>query len=410
MNNLEQRKKPKILLCWGYHRKGWVHPFNVLHEDFDFHYLFYLSKPENEVNFSKSNNLLYWKDFSSAQEIIEKIQPDKILMMGTEGIHTTALNIVAKKKNIETFILQHGRFATYDEHVNLSRIEMEERRKTGQFDETIDNDDRLFLLKFFLRSVTFVAPLAIAYMFKLQYLKRSHLVMEACRKAPSEFRVPSKYIVITKAGASFYVERDGIDEDKMIEIGSPEMDDFFNFYSNNENKEKNYYLLIDQPWAEIKEFGSPGMGITKEQTNEFYGKLAEFAESKSTPLKIKLHPYSYESDFLLQHPNIEYIRDTDVVKLIMESKGIFGFDSTLTFPAVHSKKCCLFKILPNESYQDEIAELKLAQVLDYHSFKTEDIDLDNIQRSQKNIEIFSKNQLYKPDGKATARLKELLSQ
>ena len=399
--------KPTILLCWGYHRKGWLHAFKRLNDDFDFHYIFHITKPQNEVNHSGTENLLYWQDYSSAQELLEKVRPEKIVMMGTQAINTTALNIVARKKGIETIVLQHGMFHTYADYLNLAREEIKQRARSKQYETSDAEVDRVFLLKFFLRSIATTAPTAIFYMFKLQYFKRKMLEIEAFKAVRSKFRIPSKYVVFTKHNASIYLERDGASESDLIEIGNPEMDAYFNYEAISKSSE-DYFLLIDQPWAEVKDYGSPGFGISKEQTNYFYHKLAKYAESKSAKLKIKLHPYSYKSDFHIKHPNIEYIKDTDIVELIMESSGVFGFNSTLTLPGIYYKNCCLFKIWEDSSFQNTIKDLRLAQVLDYHSFETKDIDLESIIKTDGNIQTFVKKYFYKTDGKAVEGLKALL--
>lgn len=403
-------KKRKILLCWGYHRQGWLHAFKALQDDFEFYYLFYLSKPENEINHSGTESILYWTDFSSAQDIINQIKPHKIVFMGIDSINTIALNIIAKKRGIETLVLQHGMFHTYSDYLNLALEEMKERNRTKQFSRSSVKVDRVFLLRFFLRSVAFADPRAIFFMIKLQYLKRKYVEVEALRHAPSKFRMPSTFVVFTRGNASIYCERDGAEADELIEIGNPEMDAYFAYASKTEQNEGDYYLLVDQPWTEVKEYSSPGFGISKEQTNNFYQKLANYAEKKSAKLKIKLHPYSYDSDFLSSHPNIEYVKDADMVELIMQSKGVFGFNSTLTLPAIYFNRCCLFKIWEASSYQDEIKKLGLAQVLDYHSFTEEDINFAAAQRELDRMNSFVKKYFYRADSNAIQRLKEILQQ
>ncbi len=395
-------------MCWGYHRKGWLHAFNALQNDFEFYYLFYLSKPENELNYSGTSNILYWTDFSSAQDIINKIKPDKIVFMSVEGSNTTALNIVAKKNNIETLVVQHGMFHRYSDYLNWAKVEAEERTRTGQFSQSALEVDRFFLLRFFLRSVLLIKPLAVIYIFRLQALKQKYLEIEALKKLPSEYRMASKYVVFTKDNASIYGEKDKVESDKLIEIGNPEMDAFFNYKQKSLTKNSNYYLLVDEPWSEVKDYSSPGFGISREQTNNFYIKLADFSERQSAKLKIKLHPYSYEDDFLPSHRNIEYVRDTNVVELILQSIGVFGFSSTLMLPAIYFKKCCLFKLWETSSFQDEINELGLAQLLDYHSFNVEDIDFESVEKTDVNLQDFVKKYFYKTDGKAIERLKFIL--
>lgn len=245
-------------------------------------------------------------------------------------------------------------------------------------------------------------------MAKFQYLKRRYLEIEAIKNARSKFRTASKYVVFTKDNASIYCERDGIEKDRLIEIGNPEMDAYFNYKPRTGSKEGDYYLLIDEPWSEVKDYASPGFGISKDQTNEFHRKLADFAAKKSAKLKIKLHPYSYDSDFLLPHPNIEYLRDADTVELILNSKGVFGFNSTLTLPAIYFNRCCLFKIWDQASYQDDINRLGMAQVLDYHSFSEKDIDFNSYEKDNESVKRFVERYFYKADGNTSRRLKEVL--
>lgn len=401
--------KPIILLVWGYHRKGWLHAFNQLNNDYNFHYIFHLSKPDNEVNHSKSDNIHYWSDFQSAQDIIKKISPSKVVFMGINSPNTIALNLVAKRKKIETIILQHGMFHKYADYLRLAKEEMAARIKTNNFERSKIKVDRFFLLIFLLRSVALITPMVLLYVFKLTYLKRKYLEVEALKKAPSKFRRPNKYIVFTKDNASIYMERDKVAQEQLTEIGNPEMDMYFNSELTKKYSESNYYLLIDQPWSEVKEYSSPGFGVSKEQTNAFYTKLADYASSQSAKLKVKLHPYSYESTFLIPHPNIEYLKDVDMVELVLNSKGVFGFSSTLTLPAIYFGKCCLFKIWEQSSYQNEIEELKVAQVLDYHTFTIENINFKSIEKETKYLELFVKKYLYKVDSGAIDRLKQILS-
>lgn len=403
------KQKPKILLCWGYHRKGWVSSFNKLSEKFDFTYLFFISKPEDEMNFAVNSDVIYWSDFKNAQHILNRIKPEKIVFMGIEGSNTTALNIIAKKKGIETFYLQHGMFHRFSDYVKWEQVETEERQKTGQFNRSAEEVDRFFLLSFFIRSVIFAKPSTLPYIFRLQYLKRKYYEITALQKLRSEHRIPSKYIVFTKDNASIFCERDGANSENFIEIGNPEKDDFFQNDFQVEKTSENYYLLIDEPWSEIKDYASPGFGISKEQTNNFYKTLSEFAKKKGAKLKIKLHPYSYKSDFFISDPNIEYIRDTDTKSLILNSKAVFGFSSTLLLPAIFFKKCCLFNFWEDMSFQRDLKELEIVQVLEYHQFTIDDIDFDGIEKTEEKVRRFVEKFLYKTDGNSVKRLEQVLS-
>lgn len=403
-----KKPKPKILLCWGYHRKGWVKVFNSLSDHFDFSYIFYISKPNDEINFAEKSSIYYWKDFANAQDIINKINPGKIVFMGIEGSNTIALNITAKNLGIETLYLQHGMFHKFSDYVKWAEVEDAERNEKKEFNESAQEVDRYFLLLFFLRTVLFVKPLALIYIFRLQNLKRKFPEILALKKLPSKYRKASKYVVFTKDNASIFYERDSVDENDVIEIGNFEMDSFFKGEKQDLNPFEKYFLLIDEPWSEVKEYASPGFGISKDQTNDFYKKLSEFAKRNSAKLKIKLHPYSYASDFFVSDPNIEYLKETDIVDLILKSEAVFGFSSTLMLPAIYYKKCCLFNLWQEMSFQQDMKDLDIVQVLDYRNFTIDDIDFEKVNKSNQNLELFVKKYLFKTDGKAAERLKEIL--
>ena len=105
-------KKPVILLCWGYHRKGWVEPFEKLSNRFTFVYLFHIVKPENEVNYS-SSPAIYWGDFTSPYDILNFVKPEKVVFMGVISGYAIGLNIACKNSGIPTYYLKHGLYQQY---------------------------------------------------------------------------------------------------------------------------------------------------------------------------------------------------------------------------------------------------------------------------------------------------------
>ncbi len=397
--------KKRILLCWGYHRKGWLYTFNQLSDEFEFHYIFHISRPKEEINFANNSKVHYWVTFRSAKDLISRVRPEKIVFMGLEGINTIALNVEAKKCGIETLVIQHGMYHTYEDYLQLAKEEQKARKKSSN--KNLPDVNRSFLLNFFLRSA-WNKPSLLYYMARLQYYKSKMLEIEALKKAQSRLRRADKYVVFTHDNASIYYERDGVTYNKMIEVGNPEMDKYFEYEPETVTKYNPYYLLIDQPWSEVREFNSPGFGVTPEQTINFHKKLALYAKRDDCRLLIKLHPYSFASDIFKSHDNIEYLRDVDVTTHIFEAKGVFGFSSTLVLPSIYFNKCCLFKIWDQSSFQNEIEKLQVATVLNFNKFDIDEIEF--IEPSDDKLKTFVSKYLYKADGKAISRIRELLHQ
>ncbi len=399
-----KRLKPKILLCWGYNRKGWVEVFEQLKDQFEFVYLFHIEKQQDKVKFTDCE-VIYWSSYKSAYQLLKIIKPHKIVFMSIDGVNSLTLNVVAKKKGIPTIVMQHGLFHSLEFYVKLQKEEQKNRLESNANAVQLSSENTNFLLLFFLRSLRVSDVGFLFFLIKWQLKKRKMVEQLALKQSQSSYRLADDYIVYTKYNASIYRERDGVDEERLIPVGNPEITKFLSFKEANDALNSNYFLLIDQPFAEVKDFGSNGFGINKTQVNEFYLKLNQFALKHNARLKIKLHPYSYESDFFVLHENIDYIRDAEIVPLLMRSTIVFGFFSSLILPALYFKKCCIFQIWEESDFQKSVAELDLAVVFNYFNFTAQ--DLQSVIKWDKNIEKLNKlvdRYFLKMDGKTLERI------
>ena len=91
------------ILCWGYYRRGWVAPFEQLDREFDCQYLFHLSKKEEERSHT-TRPRHYWNDFQTAQEVLHVVKPDSLVFTSLSGLRPIALNMVARRRGITTFV------------------------------------------------------------------------------------------------------------------------------------------------------------------------------------------------------------------------------------------------------------------------------------------------------------------
>ena len=403
-----ETQKKKILLFWGYNRKAWVNYFDPFKDQFDFVYLFHLDKAEEKDNFTDLP-VVYWKDYTSAQEIIRAHNPDKIIFMGVTGVHTIALNRVAQKKGIPTAVLQHGMFHSLEKYLQLQDAQDKRRAEEPSAKTSSQNEDRNFLLKFYFNSLGWFNLNAWFFILKMQLLKRRMNEILALSKLQSKFRMATEYWVFTIKNAEIYQSRDGVPTDKMRAFGNPEIDDFVKHSETSERAEEAYYLLVDQSFAEIKAFNSPGYGPSKEAVLNFYSKLADFAKQDGRKLKVKLHPYSYESDFFeVLKDNIEFVRDAKVLSLVMNSDAVFGFFSSLMAPAIYYKPCVLFRMFDHSDFINRVENLGLAQVLEFDKFKIEQIELPSLKPAD-GLAKFAEEYIMHTDGKNKDRLRELLA-
>jgi hypothetical protein len=234
---------------------------------------------------------------------------------------------------------------------------------------------------------------------------------EALLKIAGKRRWADQYLSFSRFNAELYMERDKVPLDRIVEVGMPSMDIYFQQASLFQTRvEDPYLLLVDQPLAENKIFEQMGFGVTKEQMNAFYLKLNEYALQVNCKLYIKLHPFCYEDTFRVEHPNIVYLKDTDNQRIIFEAKAIFGMYSTMMVPAVYFKNCCVFKIWEKGNFENSVGDLEVAQVLDFHSFLPADIDVLNFKKSQEGLQGFVEQYLYRADDQSAERIRAILNQ
>lgn len=397
--------KKKILLCWGYNRKGWIAPFEMLKNEFEFIYLYYTGVEEEEQSYTDCTKL-YWNNFTSGFDILDRIRPALVLFMSIQAGYTIALNIACKKRKVPTYIFQHGLFRTYKEYRAIEQLDKQERAKTPgrKQSKNLKRSAKLkstlpFLLKSLSSQNFFFLPFIIFFLWliseKGMYYTLYHM--------PLRFRLPDKYICYTPQNATIYTELDRVGEDKFLYTGVPELDPFFN--EAVVCSKADYYLLIDQAFAENRYYN---FGVTREQMNACYAKLNTFCKTHGSKLVVKLHPESYKSDWLLQDANIEYVQDVDVVRLVKNARGVLGTTSTLMLPAIYFKQCYL--LLIHDSYfQQAMLMSGLAKGADFFTFSPAEINFNYTPRDEMKSQ-FVHDYLYKADGRSVERLKSILTE
>lgn len=394
-------KKPIILLCWGYHRIGWNEPFLKLKNQFQFHYLFFTNKEEDEVsNFDLPVH--YWNDFNNAQEILELIKPEKIIFMSIDSGLTIALNITARSNNFKTYIMQHGLYRNYEFYLKL------QNQGKADISKAINEiRGRNNTLRFILKSIRIKTLIPFLRLFYFLFITRKKGFIIALHEAIFKMMKPNKYLGFTMYNMRIHFEREKISKNEVEIIGNPYFDDILQFNPEKNVTAERYYLLIDQPLAE-NSFGFMfNTGISKVQVNEFYSKLNEFALKNNAKLYIKLHPGSYKSTFMLQHENIIYFKDADNVQLIHNSLGCFGCSSTLMIPVLYIKPTVLFTY-NNIDDVENMAQFGLAKVLDLVTFEVSDIEFIDKSNDPVKRQEFIDKFLYNPEINATDNLKKVL--
>lgn len=368
--------KKHYLLVWPTVRKDWIQVFEELKDEFLFTFL--PSTFPKEPNHASSYNCIYWSGFDSAQEILSKIQPDGIIFMSIESGLSMTLNHVAKKQGVKTIILQHGIFTNYKDYRNREKLW---RKKSLAADFRQEQSARSFsTLSFIRKSLRGPDILELAKIGIYTRFQQSFGPYWASKNVPLNVKKASHYLCFSPYNATIHKETDRVRESQITYIGCQELIPYLN--EETDLIEENFYLHIDQALAE-NSFGEET--VPKSKMIDFYLKLNDFCLSKEAKLYIKLHPESYQSEWLPQHENITYLRQVDNFNRVVQSaRGCFGFYSTMIIPAVYWKPTVLFEI-QYSGLQEAIFEIDQAEKLDFWSFDLSEIHLDRKPERQDQI-------------------------
>lgn len=368
--------KKHYLLVWPTVRKDWIQVFEELKDEFQFTFL--PSTFPKEPNHASSYDCIYWSDFGSAQEILSKVQPDGIIFMSIESGLSMTLNHVAKKQGVKTIILQHGIFTNYKDYRNREKLW---RKKSLAADFKQEQSDRSFsTLRFIRKSLRGLDTLELVKIGVYTRLQQSFGPYWASKHIPLNVKKASHYLCFSPYNARIHKETDRVQEGQITYIGCRELIPYLN--KETDLIEEDFYLHIDQALAE-NSLGEET--VPKSKMINFYLKLNDFCTSKGAKLYIKLHPESYQSDWLPQHENITYLRQVDNFNRVVQSaRGCFGFYSTMIIAAVYWKPTVLFEI-QYSGLQEAIFEIGQAEKLDFWSFDLSEIHLDRKPERQDQI-------------------------
>jgi hypothetical protein len=387
----------KILVNWDYERADLMKAFTSLKGDIHFVFIYRnVRVAETEKIFG--TEILYWDDFNSPYELLRKVQPDKILFHDIESFIQVSLNIAARNKGIPTLVLEHGLRGAYEIDIALNSFSAKD---TSAGSEIIAEKKAKSSIRFYLRSFRSKNIVSLFYFLLFPFIRRKYGLALGLYKCRFDLRTADLYINFTDHNASYIMKRDGVNIHKIISIGNPCFDELFKYLEKGPYKPGDYYLLIDAPYCEQSIFN-----MKKEAKAAFYKKLNAFCLFHNARLKIKLHPHSYEADYLPEHSNIEYLRECNIAELLGHTRGCFLLNlSTLSPLALYYSKCLYFNTGINP-YDKELIESSFVPACNFNSFEPDELKFRESTIREK--EVIKKDYLYATDGKATERLKQIL--
>ena len=389
-----------VLLISDYNRPDILRQFIKCNDVFNFSIL-YFKDDSFEKNDLPPFKKYYWNQFSSSYDVLKKLNPKKIILADIESFYEVALNLACKKKNIPVFLIDHG--MRHKMEIDLA-YKFYEKKAVSNVVEKIDSKlsySSISTIIFTLRSLRLHNFFTLHKIIFFFYIRRKNHLTLALHKCQYEFRRPNYYLCISEEVNKFYIHRDGISKDRIINIGNPDQDTFYNNFAD-EPINGDHYLLIDSPHLEIDRY----QVVRKDKTN-FIHKINQFCLKKEKKLFIKLHPISYKTDDLVIHSNIVYLRDVKFESFVNNTIAVFGFASSLMVPFIYIRKSCLFK-LGDWAFQNNVENIGVCQILDFYTFTKQDISFNIKTRTNKSLSKFEKMYVYKADGNSLSRMKKFI--
>lgn len=395
------KRKVRILLNWDISRQDLLQPFIDIQDEIEFIVIWKGKRDDKPPKHPFEE--IFFDDYRTPYAILRKIKPDKILFFGIDSYPQIALNLAARNLNIPTFTMHHGIYSGNVLEINQRKEELGIRKK-GKLMNSFSS------LYFYISALRLKNIDQLFRYLTFPWIRHKRNIVVALEKHRFEGRLPTKFIQLSPHNAISTKRINHLQNDeRLIYIGHPFFDQILNDFnkpaSENSKSPEKYFLLIDFPNIEsniaFKILGAEGK-------QNLYKRLSSIAKSMGCRLKIKLHPYGYNSPHNYTEDNIDLVYETNIASLIFYAEKCFSFYSSLLVPVIFAKRYCyVFDVGLKMDMQDELVELDVVKRLRAESFVEEDIR-EPATASPENFRIFLARYLYLPDASATLRLKKIL--
>jgi hypothetical protein len=313
----------RILALWDYARPNWVAPLEgLVARGHEVVYLAYRSQEREPARpgIPDERERHFWNEFRSAQQLLRRIKPDRVVLMGTEGAWAISTIAAARRRQIPTAVLQHGVYAPLDRYLKNEYLVRELASPPLR--------DRFPAVAFLVRSLLHRPSELLR---AIGFLVRSSRTTprQAAAKHSFSSRLADGYLIAAHASSALLRDTNRIDEDRFIEVGLAEFDEIV--LARLPDPEPRHALIIDSPHTGGKHADASMSGEHKRKQFE---RIAADLARHGWRLTVKLHPASYSDTWPVDGPDIHYVRQADLKTLIASSTAVLGFSSTLLIPAL----------------------------------------------------------------------------
>ncbi|NEM98260.1 polysialyltransferase family glycosyltransferase [Pontibacter burrus] len=409
-------KKERLLILCDHNRADFLLPYKRLKEEAELFFLEFASERSiTNYSYKEYGEAIFWSEYKDAFALLEQVRPKKVIFLWIDSYQQVALNLACKLKGIKTYIIEHGirdwraNIELEKYFFNPAKSSLSSRVKELSLELIPRFKTRLFLLKT-LKNLPEPEKSFLSNYIKLRRRSTFHTVKQ---KVLSELRLPSAYISYSPKVFSVHQHFDNLRPDFSVHyIGVPMYDELANHIHNVEPVSKsNNILLVDQGLANRNL-----LGWNKNSYKQFLKNLSNYCQSAGFTLSIKFHPSDTNAirNYDLGNLPANVIDDAQLAQILPHTPVIIGFFSTLLLPLAALPHTTLITLENHPIGKLDVSKSFVDAGVAHPVYSLDELPavLGNIeqlhQQQLPNKKKFEEEWLYKFDGKAGERLRDIL--
>lgn len=405
--------KQSLIIIGDFNRTDFLYVAKILKNNYNVYFLEYTLKSEiKRDEYKQYGEAIFWSDFTSAQDLINKINPAKVLFYFIETFNHVAVNVACKVAGIKTYHIEHGirshEFLKID--FLIPALSLAEKLK-NYIEITRTIRTRLKGRNFFKNTVKNLSRMHADFLIHYFNIRKKESIAKTFELVKSEYRLADEYISFSPKIFDFHILNDHLPATYPVKfIGCPSFDYLAELKIENPGNQT--ILFIDSGFETQLLFG-----WNENNKRVFLQHLLDFSESTGKKLLIKIHPYGnvnlYEE--IIRNKNASIINNAQFIDGIKSSTIVIGFYSTLMMPLMAMKHTVCFSLemhpapvtKPLSGFLTRTGASQ--QINTWGELHKACQDIDKLYQQQLLVkEKFIKDWLYKFDGKSSERFIEAL--
>lgn len=352
----------------------------------------------------------HWDEFRSAQDVLERLKPQRIFLMATTSLNQMVLLNAARQRGIRTYHLEHGyRFQSTDGS-EVDEFLSKGTRSPAELIRRLRTAFRnLRGHRFFLQSLTGLERRKATALLRyaVNYYRHGESFVALQRQAA--LRRPDEYVAFSPATLAFHSRQDEIPPSTQVRfVGIPYFDALTTL--PNAQVDERAVMLIDHQLHEASAFG-----WNSAFRHEWVDRIADIVQRRRMRLAVKLHPED-RSNAWRRHlgSSVRLIDYADLPLAAASSRFVMGAFSTMLLPllALPHTVGILLDIHPRREARPGSDFSEAGVAASATTFEDLEAFLDDgprlLAQQQPKKKAFEERNLFRFDGRSGQRLADIL--